>query len=262
MTKDHWTAEEHVLFLEGLKTYGKGRWREMMSLIPTRSSQQIRAHAYRYFKRKENKRKRNHSINDADLDDINQLTQRIEGISKKKHKKSSTSAHSSPEESSGEDSCQDSCQENDNQHSVSSPIRTSAPDLTVSSSTLPTAQFSSPRQSMSTSLSSATASLSSLADILTPYATSSPAQHVVLPPMTNCRTMMSSTVNFAHNCGTHSFYGFVPSFSNSMKCQNNSMTSQLPINLLKQLQQDNDHVNERVSLPPISSLLDFSCSSS
>ena len=43
-----WTNEEHQAFLEGLRTCGR-EWKKVASLIPTRTSAQIRSHAQKYF---------------------------------------------------------------------------------------------------------------------------------------------------------------------------------------------------------------------
>lgn len=43
-----WTHEEHQTFLQGLGTCGR-EWKKVASLIPTRSSAQIRSHAQKYF---------------------------------------------------------------------------------------------------------------------------------------------------------------------------------------------------------------------
>lgn len=45
-----WTQEEHRLFLEGIKAYGKD-WKKMQPLIKTRSLVQIRTHAQKVFKK-------------------------------------------------------------------------------------------------------------------------------------------------------------------------------------------------------------------
>ncbi|OQR94054.1 hypothetical protein THRCLA_08261 [Thraustotheca clavata] len=45
-----WLAEEHQLFLEGLRTYGKN-WKKVAQVVPTRSTVQIRTHAQKFFKR-------------------------------------------------------------------------------------------------------------------------------------------------------------------------------------------------------------------
>ncbi|OQR95117.1 hypothetical protein ACHHYP_00385 [Achlya hypogyna] len=45
-----WLAEEHQLFLEGLRAYGKN-WKKVAQVVPTRSTVQIRTHAQKFFKR-------------------------------------------------------------------------------------------------------------------------------------------------------------------------------------------------------------------
>lgn len=39
-----WTSDEHELFIQGLKTYGKD-WENIQSLVKTRSVIQIRSHS-------------------------------------------------------------------------------------------------------------------------------------------------------------------------------------------------------------------------
>ena len=46
--KGRWTDEEHELFLEGLKLYGKG-WKKIALHIKSRSVVQVRTHAQKYF---------------------------------------------------------------------------------------------------------------------------------------------------------------------------------------------------------------------
>ena len=43
-----WTASEHSAFLTGLTLYGRD-WKLVSTLIPTRTSAQIRSHAQKYF---------------------------------------------------------------------------------------------------------------------------------------------------------------------------------------------------------------------
>lgn len=45
-----WTSKEHVLFIEGLKIYGKN-WKKVESFIGTRTGTQIRSHAQKFFNR-------------------------------------------------------------------------------------------------------------------------------------------------------------------------------------------------------------------
>ena len=47
-TSGRWTNAEHEAFLQGLKVYGR-EWKKVASLIPTRTSAQIRSHAQKYF---------------------------------------------------------------------------------------------------------------------------------------------------------------------------------------------------------------------
>lgn len=54
-----WTQKEHVLFIEGLKMYGKN-WKKVESFIGTRTGTQIRSHAQKFF----NRIKKEHSTED------------------------------------------------------------------------------------------------------------------------------------------------------------------------------------------------------
>jgi SHAQKYF class myb-like DNA-binding protein len=45
-----WTHREHILFIEGLKIYGKN-WKKVESYIGTRTGTQIRSHAQKFFNR-------------------------------------------------------------------------------------------------------------------------------------------------------------------------------------------------------------------
>ena len=45
-----WTQKEHILFIEGLKIYGKN-WKKVESYIGTRTGTQIRSHAQKFFNR-------------------------------------------------------------------------------------------------------------------------------------------------------------------------------------------------------------------
>lgn len=45
-----WTHQEHILFIEGLKIYGKN-WKKVESYIGTRTGTQIRSHAQKFFNR-------------------------------------------------------------------------------------------------------------------------------------------------------------------------------------------------------------------
>lgn len=46
-----WSEEEHGLFLKGLEEFGAGRWKEIAQMIPSRTSDQTRSHAQKYFKK-------------------------------------------------------------------------------------------------------------------------------------------------------------------------------------------------------------------
>lgn len=45
-----WTQKEHILFIEGLKIYGKN-WKKVEGYIGTRTGTQIRSHAQKFFNR-------------------------------------------------------------------------------------------------------------------------------------------------------------------------------------------------------------------
>lgn len=46
-----WSEEEHNLFLQGLEEFGAGSWKEIAKMIPSRTSDQTRSHAQKYFKK-------------------------------------------------------------------------------------------------------------------------------------------------------------------------------------------------------------------
>lgn len=48
-----WSHEEKLLFLHGLKRFGKGRWKKMSVYLPHRSLVQIKSHAQKVLKRQE-----------------------------------------------------------------------------------------------------------------------------------------------------------------------------------------------------------------
>ncbi|KAL0006712.1 hypothetical protein SO802_008214 [Lithocarpus litseifolius] len=50
---DQWTKEEHELFEEGLKIYGKGDWKSIARHVSTKNNTQIASHAQKYFLRLE-----------------------------------------------------------------------------------------------------------------------------------------------------------------------------------------------------------------
>jgi len=49
--KTGWTPEEHVRFLKGIQLYGKGAWKDIATIVGTRTPTQIQVHAHRYFLR-------------------------------------------------------------------------------------------------------------------------------------------------------------------------------------------------------------------
>mmetsp|Transcript_25223 Transcript_25223/g.38828 ORF Transcript_25223/g.38828 Transcript_25223/m.38828 type:complete len:294 (-) Transcript_25223:300-1181(-) len=48
-----WSIEEKLLFLYGLSKFGKGKWKKIGTLLPTRSLVQIKSHAQKVMKRHE-----------------------------------------------------------------------------------------------------------------------------------------------------------------------------------------------------------------
>mmetsp|Transcript_40666 Transcript_40666/g.85435 ORF Transcript_40666/g.85435 Transcript_40666/m.85435 type:complete len:155 (-) Transcript_40666:144-608(-) len=46
-----WTDSERRIFLEGLKKFGRGKWKEIATLIPSRSTVQVKTHAQMVMKR-------------------------------------------------------------------------------------------------------------------------------------------------------------------------------------------------------------------
>jgi len=52
-----WSEQEHTLFLKGLEEFGAGRWKDISSMIPSRTPDQTRSHAQKYFKKLANSKK-------------------------------------------------------------------------------------------------------------------------------------------------------------------------------------------------------------
>merc|ERR1719491_1078424 len=48
-----WTPDEKILFLYGLRMFGKGRWKKMSVYLPQRSLVQIKSHAQKVLKRQQ-----------------------------------------------------------------------------------------------------------------------------------------------------------------------------------------------------------------
>ena len=48
-----WTPDEKILFLYGLRLFGKGRWKKMSCYLPHRSLVQIKSHGQKVLKRQE-----------------------------------------------------------------------------------------------------------------------------------------------------------------------------------------------------------------
>jgi len=64
--KRSWTNDEHMRFLEGIRLYGRGKWKKVSQVVGTRSAAQCQSHAQKYFIRQnmdENQRKKR-SIHD------------------------------------------------------------------------------------------------------------------------------------------------------------------------------------------------------
>eukprot|EP01114_Cavostelium_apophysatum_P019798 TRINITY_DN646_c0_g1_i1.p1 TRINITY_DN646_c0_g1~~TRINITY_DN646_c0_g1_i1.p1 ORF type:complete len:379 (+),score=110.84 TRINITY_DN646_c0_g1_i1:103-1239(+) len=47
--KRYWSSAEHALFLEGLNKYGKSNWKLIAEHVKTRTADQVRTHAQKYF---------------------------------------------------------------------------------------------------------------------------------------------------------------------------------------------------------------------
>jgi SHAQKYF class myb-like DNA-binding protein len=54
--RGHWSKEEHARFIQGIQLYGKN-WKKVVECVGTRSSNQIRSHAQKYFLKLEKKNK-------------------------------------------------------------------------------------------------------------------------------------------------------------------------------------------------------------
>lgn len=54
--KKTWSEEEHKMFLEGIKRFGRGHWKEISLTIPGRTPAQVQSHAQKYFLKLESKK--------------------------------------------------------------------------------------------------------------------------------------------------------------------------------------------------------------
>ena len=59
-TSGRWTSLEHEAFLRALKVYGR-EWKKIATVIPNRTSAQIRSHAQKYFAKTEHENFYTHS---------------------------------------------------------------------------------------------------------------------------------------------------------------------------------------------------------
>ncbi|KAL0479381.1 hypothetical protein AKO1_015110 [Acrasis kona] len=71
--KQGWNKDEHMRFLTGLQQHGKGAWKEIATIVGTRTPTQIQSHAQKYFLRQKQKNKNKRSIHDFTMDDLNRM---------------------------------------------------------------------------------------------------------------------------------------------------------------------------------------------
>jgi len=67
LANGRWTAEEHRLFLQGLEQYGNKGWKEIATLIQSRTVVQTRTHAQKYFKKLSKARQNGEGVADVDM---------------------------------------------------------------------------------------------------------------------------------------------------------------------------------------------------
>jgi len=68
--KRGWAKDEHTKFLHGLRIHGRGRWKEIASIVGTKTPTQIQSHAQKYFLRQKQTNKNKRSIHDFSLEDL------------------------------------------------------------------------------------------------------------------------------------------------------------------------------------------------
>ncbi|OMJ70449.1 hypothetical protein SteCoe_31569 [Stentor coeruleus] len=61
--RGHWSKEEHYRFIQGIQMYGKN-WKKIYKCVGTRSSNQIRSHAQKYFQKFDKKNKQSNDNTD------------------------------------------------------------------------------------------------------------------------------------------------------------------------------------------------------
>lgn len=61
--RGHWSKEEHCRFMQGIQMYGKN-WKKIFKYVGTRSSNQIRSHAQKYFQKLDKKNKKSNDKSD------------------------------------------------------------------------------------------------------------------------------------------------------------------------------------------------------
>eukprot|EP00579_Thalassiosira_antarctica_P005066 CAMPEP_0201880158 /NCGR_PEP_ID=MMETSP0902-20130614/10846_1 /ASSEMBLY_ACC=CAM_ASM_000551 /TAXON_ID=420261 /ORGANISM="Thalassiosira antarctica, Strain CCMP982" /LENGTH=366 /DNA_ID=CAMNT_0048408135 /DNA_START=74 /DNA_END=1174 /DNA_ORIENTATION=- len=67
LANGRWTAEEHRLFLQGLEQYGNKGWKEIATLIQSRTIVQTRTHAQKYFKKLSKARQNGEGVAEVDM---------------------------------------------------------------------------------------------------------------------------------------------------------------------------------------------------